>query len=100
MRPLSIYLIGISIYLEYDSFPDDFGRFRRFFLNGNGWTYRHTDIRTDRPSYRDARTHLKRENKKLMFQISKTSPKMIMTVLCISSSVLKEEEGALITGGR
>ena len=28
---------------------------RRFFLNANG----HTDQRTDRPSYRDARTHLK-----------------------------------------
>ena len=45
MRPLGIYLFGISIYLEYDSFPDDFGRFRRFFLNGNGRTHGHTDIR-------------------------------------------------------
>ena len=44
MRPLGIYLIGISIYLEYDSFHNDFGQFRRFFLNANG----HTDIRTDR----------------------------------------------------
>ena len=44
MRPLGIYLIGISIHiLEYDSFPDDFGRFRRFFLNANGRTYGQTD---------------------------------------------------------
>ena len=46
MRPLGIYLIGISIYLEYDSFPDDFGRFRRFFLNANGRTYGRTHGRT------------------------------------------------------
>ena len=33
---------------------------RRFFLNANGPTHGRTDGRTDRPSYRDARTHLKR----------------------------------------
>ena len=55
MRPLGVYLIGIDRYLECDKFPDEFGRFRRFFLNVNG----RTDIRTDIPSYRDARTHLK-----------------------------------------
>jgi len=56
---------NIYIYLEYDSLPDDFKRFRRFFLNGNGHTDGRTDIRTDirtdRPFYRDARTHLKTE---------------------------------------
>ena len=50
MRPLGIYLIGISIYLEYDSFHNDFGQFRRFFLNANG----HTDGPTDGPT--DGRT--------------------------------------------
>ena len=44
MRPLGIYLIGISIYLEYDSFHDGFGRFRRFSLM---LTDGHTDPRTD-----------------------------------------------------
>ena len=34
--------------------------FSAFFLNGNGHTDEHMDIRTDRPSYRDARTHLKK----------------------------------------
>ena len=50
MRPLGIYLIGISMYiliLEYDSFPEDFGRFRRFFLYGNGRTDIRTHGRTD-----------------------------------------------------
>ena len=42
MRPLSIYLVGISMYI-YDSFPDDFGQFRRFFFNGNGQTDGWTD---------------------------------------------------------
>ena len=54
MRPLGIYLIGISMYiliLDYDLLSDDFGQFRRFFLNGNG--------RTDTTSYRDATAHLK-----------------------------------------
>ena len=46
MRPLSIYRIEIYIYLGYDSFPDDFGRFRRFFLNANGPTDPRTDGRT------------------------------------------------------
>ena len=61
----SMYLFywNIYMYLGSDSFPDDFGQFPRFFLNANGRTYRPTDIRTyertDRPSYRDARTHLK-----------------------------------------
>ena len=65
MRPLGIYQTGISLYLEYDSFPDDFVRFRRFYLNANGRTYgptdRRTDIWTDRPSYRDARMNLKND---------------------------------------
>ena len=56
------------MYLGCDSFPDDFGQFRRFLLNGNGRTYGHTDIwtygRTDRPFYRDARMHLKRNEKR------------------------------------
>ena len=45
MRPLGIHLIGICIYiyLEYYSFPDDFRKFRQFFLGANG----HTDGRTD-----------------------------------------------------
>ena len=47
MRPLGIYLIGISIYLEYDSFSNDFRRFWRFFQNANGRTDGHTDTRTD-----------------------------------------------------
>ena len=32
MRPLGVYLIGIYIYVGCDSFPDDFGQFRRVFL--------------------------------------------------------------------
>ena len=67
MRPLGIYFIGIYIYIGCDSFPDDFGQFPQFFLNANGHTdprtYRHTDGRTDRPSYRDAKAHLKSERK-------------------------------------
>ena len=68
MRPQGyISYRNIYIYLDYSSFPDDFGWFRRFFLNGYGRTYRYTDqrtygytdIRTNRPSYRDASTHLK-----------------------------------------
>ena len=35
------------------------GRFRRFLTRRSGPTDRRTDGRTDRPSYRDARTHLK-----------------------------------------
>ena len=68
MRPLGIYLIGISIYIlnmiHSLMISGDFGG---FFLDANGHTDirtdirtdGHTDIRTDRPSYRDARTHLK-----------------------------------------
>ena len=51
MRPLVINFIGISIYLEYDSFPDDFRQFRWFFQNANG----HTDQRMDGPT--DGRTN-------------------------------------------
>ena len=56
MRPLAIFLIGISMYiLNMIHFIDDSGRFRRFFLNANGRThgrtygrtYGHTDGRTD-----------------------------------------------------
>ena len=36
---------NIYAYLDYDSFPDDFGRFWRFFLSGNGRTDEHTDGR-------------------------------------------------------
>ena len=35
------------MYLEYDSFPNDFGQFRRFFLDANGHTDGHTDEHTD-----------------------------------------------------
>ena len=53
------------MYLEYDSFLDDFGRFRRFCLNAHGRmntrTHGRTDGWTDRPFYRDARTHLKKQ---------------------------------------
>ena len=37
------------------------GDFGVFFLNANGRTDGRTDIRTDRPFYRDARTHLKKK---------------------------------------
>jgi len=49
MRPLGIYFfaIYIYIYLGYDSFPNDFGRFPLFSLNANGRTYGPADIRTD-----------------------------------------------------
>ena len=57
MRPLGIYLIGISMYiLNMIHFLMILADFAVFFLNGNG----RTDIRTDRPSYRDARSHLKK----------------------------------------
>ena len=48
MRPLGIYFMleYLYIYIEYDSFHDDFGRFRRFFLNANGRNHGRTDIRT------------------------------------------------------
>ena len=36
-------------------FPENFGQFRRFFQNANGRTHKWMD----RPSYRNARTHLK-----------------------------------------
>ena len=74
MRPLGIYLIGISIYnlyiLKMIHFLMILVDFWRFFLNANGrtygWTHGRTygrthgwtDIRTDRPAYR---THLKRQ---------------------------------------
>ena len=64
MRPLSIYRIGICIYLGCESFSDAFGRFGQFLtslteLVTDGRTFRGTYRRTDRPYYRDARTHLK-----------------------------------------
>ena len=61
MRPLGIYLIGISIYIlnmiHFLMILGDFGGFFKMLTDiqthgrTNGWT--------DRPSYRDARTHLK-----------------------------------------
>ena len=47
MRPLGMNIIGISIYFEYDTFPDDFRQFWRFFLDANGHMDGHTDGRTD-----------------------------------------------------
>ena len=48
MRPLKyLFYWNIYIYLEYDSFPDDFGQFRRFFPYANRWTDRYTDGQTD-----------------------------------------------------
>ena len=58
MRPLGIYLIGISIYLEYNPFPDDFDRFRRFFFNANGRTYGPTDGPTDGRTYGRTDPHI------------------------------------------
>ena len=51
MRPLGVYLIGIDRYLECDSFPDEFGRFRLFSLmltdgRTDGRTYGHKDGHT------------------------------------------------------
>ena len=57
MRPLGIHFIGICIciYLGCESFPDDFGRFTRFFPSANGRTYGPTDIQTN--GHTDIRTH-------------------------------------------
>ena len=56
MRPLGIYLIGISMYIlnmiHFMTILGDFGVFSLML------TDRTTDGRTDRASYRDARTHL------------------------------------------
>ena len=59
LTEIYVNYVYMYIYLGCDLFPDDFGRFRRGFLDANGHTDGHTDIRTDSPSYRDARTHLK-----------------------------------------
>ena len=44
--------------------PSSNRRFWQFFFNVNGWTdgrtYGYADKRTDRPSYKDARTHLEK----------------------------------------
>ena len=70
MRPLGIYFIGIYIYfLDVIHFLMILGDFRNFSLmltdgHTDPRSYGHTDGRTDRPSYRDARTHLKREEMK------------------------------------
>ena len=52
MRSLSIYRIGIYIYLGCDTFPDDFGRFGRFLtslteLVTNGHMHGRADINSD-----------------------------------------------------
>ena len=66
MRPLDIYLIGISMYIlnmtHFMMILGDFGVFSLMLTDGttDGTTDGRTDIRTDRPSYRDARTHLKK----------------------------------------
>ena len=60
MRPLGIYLIGISIYvlnmIHFMMISGDFC----VFLNAIRETDGRTDKRMDRPSYRDGRTHLKK----------------------------------------
>ena len=63
MRPLGIYVIGISIYiLNTIHFMMISGNFGVFSLMLTGiWIDRWTDGRIDRPYYRDASTHLKRE---------------------------------------
>ena len=61
MRPLGIYRIGISMYIlnmiHFLMILADFVVFSLMVTDGR--TYGRTDIRTDRSSYRDARTHLK-----------------------------------------
>ena len=42
-----------------NTLPRSYRRFGQFFLNGIGHTDERTDIRTDTPSDRDVRTHLK-----------------------------------------
>ena len=70
MRPLGIYLIGISMYIlnmiHFLMILADFGVFSLMVMDGHtdgrtdGHTDGHTHIRTDRLiSNRDARTHLK-----------------------------------------
>ena len=56
MRPLGVYLIGISIYiLNMIHFLMILGHFGVFFKM---LTNRRTDGQTDRPSHRNATTHL------------------------------------------
>ena len=66
MRPLGINLIGIFMYIlnmiHFLMILANFGVFS--FMITDGRTYGHTDIRTDRPSYRDAKTHLKKHGEK------------------------------------
>ena len=65
MRPLGIYLIGISMYIlnmiHFLMILVNFGVFSLMVIyrHTDQRTYGHTDTRRDRPSYRDARTHLK-----------------------------------------
>ena len=58
MRPLGVYLIGICKYIlvviNFLMISGDFGGFFKMLTDIR------TDGRTDRPSYRDARTHLKK----------------------------------------
>ena len=65
MRPLGIYLIGISIYIlnmiHFMMISGDFSVFSLMLTDGHTDPRRdgRTDIWTDRSSYIDARTHLK-----------------------------------------
>ena len=69
MRHLGIYLIEISMYIlnviHFLMILANFGVFSLMVTDGRTYghtdtrTYGHKDIWTDRPSYRDARTHLK-----------------------------------------
>ena len=71
MRPLSIYLMGISMYIlnmiHFLMILADFGVFSLMVTDGH--TDGRTDIRTDRPSYRDARTHLKRVHQSALIEV-------------------------------
>ena len=75
MRPLGIYLIGISIHnlnmIHFLMISGDFSVFSLMVMDiqTDIRTYGRTYGRTDRPSYRDARTHLKI----LKLQLNRTS---------------------------
>ena len=81
MRPLGIFLIGISIYiLDMIHFPMISGNFGGFFrMLTDIWMDIRTDIRTDRPSYRDARTHLKMSVRGLTYWALMVFPKTQVT---------------------
>ena len=56
MRPLGIHLIGISMYIL------NMIHFQMILADFSVFSLMVTDGHTDRPSYRDARTHLKSGN--------------------------------------